>query len=65
MSENMLQSGGIDANRYRIRSNKIYNVLDKYPIYIPKVNKKYRSRINVTWECSTPEIAEKCVNEGI
>lgn len=45
----MLQSGGIDTDRYRNRSNKIYDVLDRYPIYIPKVNKKYRSRINVTW----------------
>lgn len=54
MSEKMLQNGGIDSNRYRVRSNKLNEVLDKYPIFLPKVNKKYRSRINVTWECSTP-----------
>jgi phosphoserine aminotransferase len=43
----------------------MYDVLDRYPTFIPKVSKPFRSRINVTWECATPELSEKCIQEGI
>jgi phosphoserine aminotransferase len=54
MSDHMLHNGGVQPQRFTTRSNKLYNVLDKHPIYLPKVNKAYRSRINVTWDCVTP-----------
>lgn len=57
MTENMLENGGINSERYRKRANGLYEVLDKYPVFLPKVNKAFRSRINVTWECSTPELS--------
>lgn len=50
MSENMINKGGINSDNYRKRANILYDVLDSHPsIYIPKVSKMYRSRINVTW----------------
>lgn len=61
----MLENGGIDSERFKKRANKMYAVLDKYPIFMPKVSKAFRSRINVTWECTSPEISEKCIQEGI
>jgi phosphoserine aminotransferase len=45
----------------------MYEVVDSYKIYRPKVSKKAlcRSRINVTWDIPDKELADKCIEEGI
>lgn len=65
MTQHLLDNGGVVSDRFRSRAMKLYDVLDRYPIYLPKVRKGFRSRINVTWDSLTPELGQKCIEEAM